>query len=52
MEGYVMNSSTQFDYDEIKKAWHEYCNEDLETLHYGFYVALQKINNERDTTNE
>jgi len=47
-----MNSSTQFDYDEIKKAWHNYCNEDLETFHYGFYVELQKMNNEKDTTNE
>ena len=38
-----MNSSTQFDYDEIKKSWHNYCNEDLETFHYGFYVELEKI---------
>ena len=38
-----MNSSTQFDYDEIKKAWQDYCNEDLEILHYGFYMALEKI---------
>ena len=38
--------------DEIKKAWHNYCNEDLETFHYGFYVELQKMNNEKDTTNE
>ena len=53
LEGcHTMNSSTQFDYDEIKKAWHNYCNEDLETFHYGFYVELQKMNNEKDTTNE
>ena len=38
-----MRSSTQFDYDEIKKAWHKYCNEDLETFHYGFYLQLEKI---------
>ncbi len=47
-----MRSSTQFDYDEIKKAWHKYCNEDLETFHYGFYLEMQKMDNERDTTNE
>ena len=38
-----MNSSTQFDYDEIKKAWLNYCNENLETFHYGFYLQLEKI---------
>ena len=38
-----MNSSTQFDYDEIKKAWLNYCNESLETFHYGFYFQLEKI---------
>ena len=38
-----MNSSTQFDYDEIKKAWQNYCDESLETFHYGFYLQLEKI---------
>ena len=47
-----MNSSTQFDWDEIKRAWDNCYGENLETFYYGFYVALQKIDNERDTTNE
>ena len=38
-----MNSSTQFDYDEIKQAWRKYCDESLETFHYGFYLQLEKI---------
>lgn len=38
-----MNSSTQFDYDEIKQAWKNYCNESLEIFHYGFYLELEKI---------
>ena len=38
-----MNSSTQFDYDEIKKAWHNYRNESLEIFHYGFELELEKI---------
>ena len=38
-----MNNSTQFDYEEIKQAWYNYCNESLETFHYGFYLQLEKI---------
>ena len=38
-----MNSSTQFDYDEIKQAWKNYCNESLEIFHYGFELELEKI---------
>jgi len=40
---HIMNSSTQFDYDEIKKAWHNYRNESLEIFHYGFELELEKI---------
>ena len=38
-----MNSSTQFDYDEIKQAWKNYRNESLEIFHYGFELELEKI---------
>ncbi len=38
-----MNSSTQFDYDEIKQAWKNCYNEDIETFYYGFYLELEKI---------
>jgi hypothetical protein len=39
----LMNSSTQFDYDEIKQAWQNYRNESLEIFHYGFELELEKI---------
>ena len=38
-----MYSSTQFDYDEIKQAWKNCYNEDIETFYYGFYLELKKI---------
>ena len=38
-----MNSSTQFDYDEIKQAWKNYRNESSEIFHYGFELELEKI---------
>ena len=38
-----MNSSTQFDYDEIKQAWYTCYNENIETFYYGFYLELEKI---------
>ena len=38
-----MNSSTQFDWDEIKRAWDNCYGENLETFYYGFYLELEKI---------
>ena len=46
-----MNNSTQFDYDEIKKAWLYYCDEHLETFHYGFYLQLEKIAKKKEFYN-
>ena len=39
----LMNSSTQFDWDEIKRAWDNCYGENLETFYYGFYLELEKI---------
>jgi len=46
-----MNSSTQFDYDEIKQAWKNYRNESLEIFHYGFELELEKIAKKKDFYN-
>jgi hypothetical protein len=39
----LVNSSTQFDWDEIKRAWDNCYGENLETFYYGFYLELEKI---------
>jgi len=47
-----MYNSTQFSFDEIKSAWDKCYGENLEIFYYGFVLELEKINNERDTTDE
>ena len=52
MERYVMNSSTQFDWDEIKRAWDNCYGENLETFYYGFYLELEKIAKKKEAKDE
>ena len=36
-----MNSSTQFDWDEIKRAWDNCYGENLETFYYGQFITIE-----------